>query len=137
MMVPVHEPVEEEILQSLSVLSLAHVGDAVYELLVRTYLARQGGQKIADQHKRTIAYVSAPAQAAAMERLLPVLTAEEHALYRRGRNARVHGCPAGCTIAQYHSATALEALFGHLWLKGKTERIEELFGLILEEDDGT
>ena len=133
-MMPVHAPMDAAAMQTLGVLELAHVGDGVYELLVRTYLARQGGAKIGDLHRRTVAYVAAPAQAAAAERLAPILTEEEHKLYRRGRNARVHGCPSGCTIAQYHAATALEALFGYLWLTGQVERIRELFAIILEED---
>ncbi|MBR2716941.1 MAG: ribonuclease III [Oscillospiraceae bacterium] len=122
-------------LSALGVLNLAHVGDGVYELLVRTHLARQGACRLADQHRRTIAFVAAPAQAAALECLLPGLTEEERAVVRRGRNARVHGCPSGCTPAQYHAATALETLFGWLWLSGRPERIEELFGQILEETE--
>jgi ribonuclease-3 family protein len=136
-MTHIHTPIDSDILHAMSVLNLAHVGDGVYELLVRTHLARQGAQKLADQHKSTIAYVSAPAQARAMERLLPHLTEAEMRLYRRGRNTRVHSCPSGCTLAQYHAATALEALFGYLWLTGQMERIETLFALILEEDHAT
>lgn len=120
-------------LNALGILNLAHVGDGVYELLVRTQLARQGAMKLSEQHRRTIAYVSAPAQAAVMERLVPLLTGEEHGIYRRGRNARVHGVPSGCTVAQYHAATALEALFGWLWLSGQTVRMEELFAIVWED----
>lgn len=136
-MTPVHTPLDGDILQETGVLNLAHVGDAVYELLVRTYLARQGAMTLTDQHKKTISYVSAPAQAEAMERILPRLTEEEHKIYRRGRNARVHGCPSGCTVAQYHAATALEALFGWLWLTGQPARAEALFGSMIGEDDAT
>ncbi len=132
-MTDVHAPMTESAAQQLGILELAHVGDGVYELLVRTYLARQGAAKVGDLHRRTVAYVAAPAQAAAMERLLPVLTEGEAALYHRGRNARVHGCPAGCTVAQYHAATALEALFGYLWLTGRAGRVQELFTRILED----
>ncbi len=128
----IHTPLEGDGLQTMSVLGLAHVGDAVYELLVRTHLARQGGQKVHDLHKKTISYVSAVAQARAMEKLLPVLTEEEHKYYRRGRNVRVHA-PSGCTLAQYHAATALETVFGWLWLSGQAQRAEELFAMILEE----
>lgn len=132
----IHEPVEMDTLQTMSVLGLAHVGDAVYELLVRDHLARQGGQKVNDQHRKTISYVSAVAQASAMECIRPMLTEEEHKYYRRGRNARVHA-PSGCTIAQYHAATALETVFGYLWLTGQAARAEELFAKILEEHDAS
>lgn len=128
-----HTPMDSASLNALGVLNLAHVGDGVYELLVRTHLARQSVMKLSEQHRRTIAYVSAPAQAAVMERLVPLLTEEEHKIYRRGRNARVHGVPSGCTIAEYHAATALETLFGWLWLSGRTARIEELFAIVRED----
>ena len=128
-------PLEEERLAALGVLNLAHVGDAVYELLVRDMLARGEALSVREQHRRTIEYVSAPAQAAAMEKLLPVLTEEERRICRRGRNTRVHGVPSGCTIAEYHAATALEALFGWLHLRGETDRARALFDLLLREDD--
>lgn len=136
-MIPVHTPVDRDTLAAMSVLELAHVGDAVYELLVRTQLVRQGAMKLSERHRRTIAYVAAPAQAAAAERILPQLTEQEHRTYRRGRNARVHACPSGCTMAEYHAATALEALFGELWLTGRAARCEELFGMIWEGDDAS
>lgn len=132
-MIPVHEPLEDGILRAMGVLNLAHVGDGVYELLARTHVARQGAVRLNDQHRATIALVSAPAQAAAAERLTPVLTEEELRLFKRGRNTRVHGCPPGCTAAQYHAATALEALFGWLWLSGRAARAAELFDLIVSE----
>ncbi len=125
---------DDRALQSLGPLELAHVGDAVYELLVRTELARRGGGRVGDLHRAAVAYVAAPAQAAALEKLSPRLTEAEQKLVHRGRNAHVHGCPAGCTPAQYHAATALEALFGWLWLAGQTDRVRELFAIILEED---
>lgn len=134
----VHEPMEPAALNGLGILNLAHVGDGVYELLVRDHLARGGAMKLAEQHRRTIAFVSAPAQAAALERLMPLLGEEERKICRRGRNARVHGVPSGCTIAEYHAATALETLFGWLWLAGRPARIAELFESILEgADDAT
>lgn len=134
---PLFPPMEAAALRAMGPLALAHVGDGVYELLVRTGLARQGDGRVSDLHRRTVSYVAAPAQARAAERLLPLLTEEERAVFRRGRNARVHGVPSGCTVAQYHTATALEALFGHLWLAGRTERIQELFALIWEDGHGS
>ena len=73
-----------------------------------------------------------PGQAAA-EKLLPLLTEEELALYKRGRNAHVHGVPHNAELAEYHSATGLEALFGWLYLQGRLERIDALFAAIMEE----
>ena len=132
-MKPLCEPMEGQALRAVGPLELAHVGDAVYELLTRTALARQGG-RVGQLHRAAVAYVAAPAQAAALEKLLPFLNEQEQDVVHRGRNAHVHGCPAGCTVAQYHAATALEALFGWLWLAGDTERAGELFAIILEEE---
>ena len=130
----IHAPLDGDRLAAMGVLNLAHVGDGVYELLVRTHLARGSAPlTLREQHRRTIGFVSAPAQAEAVESILPALTEEEHKIYRRGRNARVHGVPAGCTVAQYHAATALETLFGWLWLRGEAARIEELFARITED----
>lgn len=121
-----------EALRTMGGLELAYVGDGVYELLTRTYLARHGGGRVGDLHRAAVDIVSAPAQAAALEALMPHMTEEERKVVHRGRNAHVHGCPAGCTVAQYHAATALEALFGYLWLSGQAERARELFGKVLE-----
>ena len=131
----VHVPLDAERLNALGVLNLAHVGDAVYELLVRDMLTRQAALTVKDQHRRTIEYVAAPAQAAALERIAPELTEEERRIVRRGRNVRVHGVPSGCTIAEYHAATALETLFGWLWLRAEPDRIAELFAIVLKEED--
>ena len=133
----IHTPMPQGDLAQLSVLSLAHVGDGVYELLVRTHLARSGALKVAQQHKQTVAYVSAPAQARFIEAIMDALTPEETAVYKRGRNARVNSVPSGCTVSQYHAATGLETLFGWLWLSGQPARCERLFDLILEVHDGT
>ena len=126
-----HVPLDDERLNALGVLNLAHVGDAVYELLVRDRLTRDNALSVKDQHRRTIEYVAASAQAAALERFAPSLTEEERRIVRRGRNVRVHGVPSGCTVAEYHAATALETLFGWLWLRGETSRIAELFETIM------
>ena len=126
-------PLAEERLRALGPLELAHVGDGVYELMVRTHLAAAGG-RVGDLHRAAVRYVAAPAQAAALQALSGCLTEEEAQVVHRGRNAHVHGFPAGCTVAQYHAATALEALFGYLWLSGRADRARALFACILEED---
>ena len=121
-------------LQAMSALALAHMGDAVFELLVRTWLCTHGGVKVKSLHRETVKYVSATAQAARMDRMLPLLTEEEQDFYRRGRNAQVNMIPKNATREQYSKATGLECLFGSLYLLGRRERINELFLLTMEED---
>ena len=117
----------------LSMLALAHVGDAVYELLVRSMLTLRGPAQVQDLHRSTVAYVRAEAQAKAAEKIQPLLSEEEAAVYRRGRNCRVHGIPQHANPGEYHAATGLEALFGWLYLQGREERVRELFRSITEE----
>ncbi len=109
------------------------MGDAVYELLVRTRLCVGGGLTAGKLHSEAVRYVSAPAQAKAAKALLPHLTQEEAELYRRGRNAHVHSVPSRSTLEEYHAATGLEALFGALYLRGERERLGELFHIAMEE----
>lgn len=118
----------------LSMLALAHVGDAVYELLTRTMLCTRANSSVAQLHKQTVSYVNAPAQARAAEKILPLLDSEEASVYRRGRNAKVNSVPHNADIGQYHAATGLEALFGWLYLQGRTERAGELFRAIMEAE---
>jgi ribonuclease-3 family protein len=122
----------DEEIGRMSNLALAHIGDAVYELLVRSWLCREGAETAKILHVATIRYVAAPAQAEAAHRIDSALTDEEKTVYRRGRNARVNSVPGRSSIEEYHSATGLEALFGWLFLKGKTDRLSELFTLITE-----
>ena len=119
---------------ALSALALAHLGDAVFELLVRTELCAAGIPKNGNLHRQTVARVCAPAQAAFVDRLLPRLTEEETGYYRRGRNAHVHAIPKNATSAEYSKATGLEALFGALYLLGQQERIEALFAAVRKEE---
>ena len=118
---------------ALPALTLAHVGDAVYELYVRAALAGPCGA--ADLHRATVERVCAPAQAAAMERLLPALTEEETGVYRRGRNANLRHIPHGATAVEYARATGLEALFGWLYLTGQEARADALFRLTCVSDE--
>ena len=118
---------------AISNLGLAHVGDGVYELLCRTYLCTQGDQTVLKLHKDTVNMVKAPAQAKYMDKLLPHLTEEELAFYRRGKNAHTHAAPKSATRAEYAKATGLEAMFGALYLLGRTERLNELFYIMMHE----
>lgn len=119
-------------LGAMSSLALAHVGDAVYELLARAHLARAGGGTAAHMHRDAVKLVAAPAQARMAEMILPELTEEESAVFRRGRNAKVSAIPHAATPGEYHEATALEALFGYLFLSGRRERVSELFDKMME-----
>ena len=119
---------------AISNTGLALVGDGVYELLVRTHLCNQGGQTLLKLHKDTVSMVNAPAQAKFADKLKPHLTEEEADYYRRGKNAHTHAAPKAATKAEYAKATGLEALFGALYLLGRTQRINELFYLMLEVD---
>ena len=120
-------------IDAISNLGLAHMGDCVFEILCRGYLCAKGGKNVGNLHRDTINMVKATSQAAFMDKLLPHLTEEELAYYRRGKNAHVHAVPKSCTPAEYAKATGLEALFGALYLAGETDRINELFKLVMEQ----
>lgn len=120
---------------AMSMLALAHIGDGVYELLTRTMLCKRGHSAAAKLHRLTVSYVNAPAQAAAVKKILPSLTEQELAVYKRGRNAKVNSVPHRATEGEYHAATGLEALFGWLYLQGRIERIDALFARITEDND--
>ena len=120
-------------LSSFGVLELAYIGDAVYELLVRTKLC-QNPALTKNLHKRAVAVVKAQAQAEAAERILPLLTEEERGVYTRGRNANPHTLPRAATRAAYMAATGLEAVFGWLYLSGQEERVRKLFEVCMGEN---
>ena len=116
----------------ISNLGLAHMGDCVFEILCRGYLCAKGGKTVGNLHKDTIHMVKATSQAKFVDKLLPLLTEEEMSYYRRGKNSHVHAVPKSATPAEYAKATGLEALFGALYLLGRTERINELFKTVME-----
>ena len=120
-------------IRGISSIGLSHLGDAVYELLVRTWLCAHGKATGKGLHRATIELVCAPKQAEFSEKILPLLTEEEQAVFKRGRNANVHSIPQHASRAQYQQATALEALLGWLYLNGRRERINELFNIMMEE----
>ncbi len=116
----------------LSPLDLAFVGDGVFDLLCREQLLQKGSCPVKKLHRRKTGLVNCQAQARALEQLRPVLTEEEWAVALRGRNAHVGHVPKNASAADYHGATALEALFGWLYLSGELSRVRELFGLVME-----
>ena len=124
-------------IRAISSIGLAHLGDAVYELLVRSWLCVHGKATGKGLHRATVALVCAAKQAELSERLLPLLTPEELDVFRRGRNANVHTIPHSADRATYQKATALEALFGWLYLKGERARVNALFAVMMEENNVT
>lgn len=123
-------------IDAISNLGLAHIGDGVYELMCRSYLCTHGNLSVKGLHKKSVELVRAPAQAKFAELLLPHLTEEEQDYFRRGKNAHSHAAPKGATPQEYARATGLETLFGALFLAGKTQRLNELFSMIMEANDG-
>lgn len=119
--------------KQLSPSVLAFVGDAVYTLLVRTLLADQS-RPSDSLHKKAVSFVEASAQARAFSSIREHLTSEELEIFNRGRNFHTANTPKSSSVAAYHTATGLEALFGYLHLEGRKERIEELFKIILESE---
>ena len=120
-------------INQISVLGLAHCGDAVFELLVRSFLCTAGKEASGNLHRATVERVCAPAQARRVDRMLPLLSEQELTYYKRGRNAHVHQIPKNATREQYAKATGLECLFGALYLAGRVERLNELFFATMEE----
>lgn len=115
-----------------SPLTLAFLGDSVYELLVRNYLVSEGNCPVRSLNRRKIELVRCQSQAKALVFMWPFLSEEEKEVAMRGRNAHVGHVPANASVGDYHAATALEALFGYLFLEDKGVRLGQLFALAME-----
>ena len=115
---------------ALSPLTLAFIGDCVYELFVREALVTEANRPAGELHAQKVRYVSAAAQAKAYRFIEDSLTEKESSIFKRGRYAHTTHTPKNMTNADYHTATGIEALFGFLYLSGETERLRELFGII-------
>ncbi|MBJ6361011.1 Mini-ribonuclease 3 [Paenibacillus sp. GCM10012307] len=125
-----HSPAKEP--NQLSPVVLAYIGDAVFELLIRQYLISQPNHKLHHLHKEAISRVSAKAQCALLQRLMPALTEEEADIVRRGRNAKSGNPPKNADPHDYRQATALECLFGYLYYQQRSERIHELLDIAIQ-----
>ena len=123
---------DKQQINAISYLGLAHIGDGVFELLCRSYLCAKGGKNVGNLHRDTINMVKATSQAKFIDKLLPHLTEEELAYYRRGKNSHVHAVPKSASPAEYAKATGLEALFGALYLSGQTDRLNDLFHIMMD-----
>ncbi len=119
--------------KQLSPLNLAFIGDCIYEILVREALVCEANRPVNELHRESVKYVSAKAQTEAYAKIKDLLTEEETAQFKRGRNAKVGHSPKSATDAEYHTATGIEALFGYLYLSNRVERIKQLFAVITDE----
>ncbi len=124
---------DDKTINSIPTLNLAFIGDGVYDLLVREYLVTHSSAHVGELNKLKVSMVNCKSQAEYMKLISEHLTEEEAVVYKRGRNTKVNSASKHSTISDYHSATGMEALFGWLYLKGRTERINELFALIIEK----
>jgi len=117
--------------RQLSPLTLAYIGDAVYELMVREHLLMSGKGPAGNMHRTAVGLVCACAQCGAAEAILPLLTDAERSLYLRGRNAKAQSIPKNADVEHYRKATGLECLWGYLYLTGDAERLNFLFSSVL------
>ncbi len=132
-MFEISTPIPKERAALMNPVVLAFVGDAVYTLLVRTELATTSASKAGELNKKAAEIVSAHGQSGALERVLPLLTEEEEAVYRRGRNAKKATKSKNASVGEYVRSTGFEALLGYLYLTGQRERMRELFAPKEEE----
>lgn len=128
-----HFPLTEKELRGYSSLGLAYIGDCIFELFVRTMVVTKGNDQANHYHQKTIGYVNAAAQTEMMEIIKPLLTDEEKAVFRRGKNAKSLSPAKNQSSHDYHIATGFEALMGYLYLSGQMERLEELIRICLSE----
>lgn len=124
---------DDAALGQMSALALAHIGDGVYELMTRGALVSSGLQTARSLHTRTVHLVRAAAQYQAAQAILPLLDEEEQAVFRHGRNAKPKTIPKSASQAEYAYATALETLFGWLFLKGRYDRLNALYAVITQD----
>ena len=111
---------------------LAYAGDAVYELLVRSYVINSHDLNVNKMHRLTVKFVKANAQAYLIKMLEEFLTDEEIRIVKRGRNAKVTSSPKNADLMEYRYATGFEALFGYLYLNNELNRLMELFNMVIE-----
>ncbi len=124
---------DDAALGQMSALALAHIGDGVYELMTRGALVSSGLQTARSLHTRTVPLVRAAAQYQAAQAILPLLDEQEQAVFRHGRNAKPKTIPKSASQAEYAYATALETLFGWLFLKGRYDRLNALYAVITQD----
>lgn len=112
--------------RAYSPLTLAYIGDSVYDIIIKTVVVERANRAANELHKKTSSLVKAQTQAAMIEALAEILTEEEEAVYKRGRNAKSYTTAKNASIADYRKATGFEALLGYLYLQDKVSRVLEL-----------
>lgn len=117
---------KENDIRTYSPLTLAYIGDSIYDLIIRTVVVERGNKAANDLHKKSVKYVNATTQARLVEMLQDFLTEEEIAVFKRGRNAKSYTSAKNASITDYRKATGLEALFGYLYLTDQMDRIFEI-----------
>ena len=122
-------------IRQVPALVLAYLGDSVYELILRTRLVEEGMSHVNDLNKKASVYAKAPTQAKLFRLLEDILTEEEKAVFKRGRNAKSGNVAKSGTVTEYRTATGFEAMLGMLYLEGKTDRIVELVNYGIEKLD--
>lgn len=120
-------------IRTYSPLTLAYIGDSIYDLIIRTLVVERGNEPANKLHRKTVTYVKAQTQAAMIEALIEELTEEELTVYKRGRNAKSYTSAKNASIGDYRKATGLEALMGYLYLKDNLPRIIELIQIGLHK----
>lgn len=118
--------------RELSSLTLAFIGDAVFELFVRTKILASGNRPAGELHKIAVGYVKAKAQSDAMHKILDELSEEETDIYKRGRNTNIHTVPKNADMNDYRQATGLEALVGYLYITEKNERLIQILNMCFD-----
>ncbi len=116
----------------LSPLSLAYIGDAVYEMYIRSYIMKDCNMPVSKLHKAATHFVSATSQAAIVKKISDIFTEEEMSVYKRGRNAHSYTSAKNADIVDYRMATGLEALIGYLYIKKETKRLEEIIAICID-----
>ncbi len=124
---------EEIDIRTYSPLTLAYIGDAIYDLVIRTIVVERANTSPNRLHHKTVGYVNARIQAQMVEGLMEELTEEERGIYKRGRNAKSYTIAKNATVIEYRKATGFEALCGYLYLTGKQERLLELVKMAIEK----
>ncbi len=128
-----HESSEASIINGYGSLSLAYIGDAVFEIFARTKVVREHNSNVNKMNSLTKEYVKAVNQAKMYDKAVEIATEEEQGVLRRGRNAKANHNAKNASVAEYKHATGLEALFGYLYLTGQIKRLEEVFEYIITE----